>query len=145
MCYWHCAWPGSDHQQSTATVCSSHCLKLIMLLSTITSDNFAWSSNRWQQRQVPQLPKHLFHVAWTTVTHYSMEFLMDLSNTYRWFRMLQHLMLPGNHGAITLQGMCKKTKFGSDSVFIARQHIDARHWYSKSVRLSVRTQRSGIR
>jgi len=52
---------------------------------TTRSDNFAQSSNRWQQP--PQLPMNLSDVAWTTVTHCSAAFSVDCFNICSRFRM----------------------------------------------------------
>jgi len=47
--------------------------------------------------------------------------------------------------AVTLCHICQRWPNALLKVFIARQHTDARYWYSISVRLSVRPWRSGIR
>jgi len=50
---------------------------------------------------------------------------------------------PDHHQFTLVQSMCHIAK-ASGTIFIARQHTDARYRYSNYVRLSVRPSRSGI-
>jgi len=53
-----------------------------------------------QCRQLSLLPKHLSHVTWTTVTHWSVAFLKDCYKVCWRFRTLWLVLLPGFCDAI---------------------------------------------